>query len=274
MAYFQHLTDHVTVGVSYINEGHHPDHDRDGIALQLWGRAAPFGRDFSFAGGVGPYFFSDTRDGTSGRGREVQHGLGAIFSGAITWYALSPLLLQLRGNYINASNGFDTFSASVGIGYLLGDEGGRIHPSGGYSTRNEVGLFLGGTASTPDHSSAVSASVEYRRNLFPYFDWTVAWLHEGDKYPIRRYGVISEVWVVRTFYSDRLGLGMGAGAYLARDRYGGDDESTRDDVNAVVSLTAVWRFTPRLGFRAVFHRIITDHDRDADVFMGGLAISF
>ncbi len=274
VSYFQHLTDHATVSVSVINEGHQPDHHRDGIAFQIWGRGAPFGPNVSFAGGVGPYFFSDTRDGTSGGGCEIQHGLGAIFSGAITWYALSPLLLQARGNYINGSNGFDTFSASVGIGYLLGDEGERSPPPGGQPRRNELDLFLGGTASNCEHSSAVSWGVEYRRNLFPYFDWTVAWLHEGHKYPIGRYGVMSEVWAVRTFYGDRLGLGIGAGAYLARDRYGGDGESTTDKTNGVVSLTAAWRFTSRLGFRAVFHRVITDYDRDADVFMGGLAISF
>ncbi len=274
VAYFQHLTEHATVSASYINEGHQPDHDRDGIAFQIWGRGAPLGPGVSFAGGVGPYLFADTREGTSGYGCEIQHGLGAIFSGAITWYALSPLLLQARGNYINGSNGFDTLSASIGIGYLLGDEGRGNPPPGDHSRKNEVALFMGGTALNCDHSSALSVGLEYRRKLSPNFDWTVAGLHEGDRRPVGRYGVMSEVWAVRAFYGDRLGLGIGAGAYLARDRYGGDEGGARDDVNAVVSLTAVWWFTPRLGLRAVFHRVATDHDRDADVLVGGLAISF
>ncbi len=274
VAYFQHLTEHATVSASYINEGHQSEHDRDGIAFQIWGRGTPLGPSVSFAGGVGPYFFSDTREGASGCSCEIQHGLGAIFSGAITWYARSPFLLQARGNYIGGSNGFNTLSASIGIGYLLGDEGRGSFPPGGHSTENEVGLFMGGTALNCDHSSALSVGVEYRRNLSPDFDWTVAWLHEGDRRPVGRYGVMSEVWAVRTFYGDRLGLGIGAGAYLARDKYGRDDSGARDDVNAVISLTAVWWFTPRLGLRTVFHRIATDHDRDADVLVGGLAISF
>ena len=274
VAYFQHLADHVTFSISYINEGHQPEHARDGIALQMWGRGVPFGGGLSFAGGVGPYIFSDTRDETSGRGREIVHGVGAILSGTATWHVLSPVLLQVRGNYIKGPNGLDTFSGSVGMGYLLGSEGGGSSLSGDHSARNEVDCFLGGTALNNYKGSAVSFGVEYRRKLFPYLDWTVAWLHEGDRRPIGRYGVMSEVWAVRVFYGDRLGLGIGAGAYLARSRYAGDTESRRDALNAVVSLTAVWRFTSRLGFRAVFHRIATDHGSDADVFMGGLAISF
>jgi hypothetical protein len=104
-------------------------------------------------------------------------------------------------------------------------------------------------------------------------DWTVGWLHEGDRRPVGRYGGVTEVWAVNRFYDDHLSLGIGAGPYLAHDRYGAG-RSERDRLSAALSLTAAWRFSTRVGLRGVFHRIATDYDGDSDVFMGGLAFYF
>ncbi len=278
VAYFQDLADHAMFSISYLNEGHQPNHYRDGLAPQIWGRASPFGRELSFAVGVGPYLYFDTKVETESDAYENKHGLGFISSGTATWYGLSPFLLQIRADYIGAPGSFDSFSTSFGIGFVLDDkpaQGSAPSSRGGRGeAKNEIGLYIGKAVLNSARSEQGNAmSVEYRRNLFHHLDWTFAWLNEGDTLPLGRYGVISELWAVQGFFDERLAMGIGAGPYLARDKYDGDD-GQRTTLAGLVSMTAVFRFTPWLGFRVIFHRVVTDYSRDTDVFTGGITISF
>jgi hypothetical protein len=84
-------------------------------------------------------------------------------------------------------------------------------------------------------------------------DWTIGWLNEGNPGPIRRYGLITQLWLVRPFFEDRLtlALGVGTGPYVARDEYrkpesGGDDEPT---VAGLVTLSAAYQFRPPWSIR-------------------------
>lgn len=278
VSYGQDLAEHLALSISYINEGHQPNHYRDGIAPQIWGRAAPFDPRLSFALGAGPYLYFDTKVASDSDEYENLHGLGVIFSGTATWYGLSPFLLQVRANYIGVDRSFDSFSASFGIGWLLQAKPGPGEPpKAGKSIReadNEIGFFLGKSVLNSAKSEQGNAmSVEYRRRLLPYLELAAAWLNEGDSRPIGRYGFMSQLWLVRGFFDDRLSLGIGGGPYLARDKYDGD-EGSRTTLAGAVSLMALCRFTPHLGFRGMFHRIVTDYSRDTDVFMGGLVVAF
>jgi len=278
VSYGQDLTEHLALSISYINEGHQPNHYRDGIAPQIWGRAAPFDPRLSFALGAGPYLYFDTKVASDSDEYENHHGLGVIFSGTATWYGLSPFLLQVRANYIGVDRSFDSFSASFGIGWLLQAKPGPGEPpKAGKSIReadNEIGFFLGKSVLNSAKSEQGDAmSVEYRRRLLPYLELSAAWLNEGDSRPIGRSGFMSQLWLVRGFIDDRLSLGIGGGPYLARDKYDGDDGS-RTTLAGAVSLMALYRFTPHLGFRGMFHRIVPHFCRDTDVFMGGLVVAF
>jgi hypothetical protein len=204
------------------------------------------------------------------------HGIGLISSLAATWYGVSPLLFQLRADYIVTSNSFDSLAATFGIGYQLdaASAPGPVHSDHAQAADNEITGFLG--ASVPNNSrseSAFSQSLEYRRRLSQYFEWTAAFLNEGNSSSsVSRYGLVSQVWAVREFYGDHLALGIGAGPYLLRDA--SHDEGSTTTLAAMVSLTGSYRFSPHWAVRFTWNRVLTDYDRDADVFMGGLAYRF
>ncbi|MHB8108594.1 MAG: hypothetical protein ACYDHW_01010 [Syntrophorhabdaceae bacterium] len=271
VAYFQDIADYAGFSITYLNEGHQPDHARDGVAPQIWARARPLGRDVSFGVGAGPYLFFDT-DKSSNEKTDILHGLGLIASGTVTLHSMSPFLLQFRANYIHIGSSYDSFTGSVGIGYLLDHKTATFKPHN-YSGKNEIDFLFGKTVLNLDNSQANAMSVEYRRHLSSYLDWTIGWLHEGDSRPVGRYGVLSELWLVEKFYGDRLALGIGAGPYVAHDRYSGG-EGQRDTLAGALSLTAAWHFTDHVGFRGVWHRIATDYDCDTDILIGGLALAF
>lgn len=264
------MTENIMFSITYLNEGHLPDHARDGLAPQLWARTSPLKSRLSLAAGAGPYLYSDTRIGENDQ-KDIRHSVGMVGSVAATWYGLSPFILQTRADYIYASNQFDTFGLTFSVGYLLSDEKTSA-PDTFRVGKNEIDVYIGKTVLNIDHSESTPFAVEYRRKLFRYLDWSIGYLYEGSEKPVGRYGILTEAWLAREFFHDRIALGIGAGPYFNQDRYSGDSE--RDTVSAAVSLTGAVRFTSNVGLRLIFHRIITDNDRDADVFMGGLAITF
>lgn len=269
IGYLQGLTDNTMFSITYLNEGHQPQHARDGIAPQIWVRTPP--SKLSFALGAGPYLYADTIKPDVGD-RYINHDIGVMTSASATWYGLSPFILQLKADYILGFNSYDTWGWTVGVGYLLGDD---KKPSSTWSAahKNEVAIYSGITVLNIDNTQATPISVEYRRRLLPYLEWSVMGLYEGNKEPVGRYGAATELWLARDFFHDRFTLGIGAGPYFAHDKYG-TDNSQRDTVAGLVSFTGALRLTSHVGFRIMFHRVLTDYDNDADVFMGGLAIAF
>jgi hypothetical protein len=278
VTYRQGLGEYAAFSFSYINEGHQPNHYRDGLAAQIWGRIPILDQRLSLALGVGPFAYADTKVTPVRDLYENAHGFGIISSGTATWQGLSPLLLQIRLNYIATQHSFDTLSATFGIGYLLDADPSRGHPpkqtESRRTTNNEITLSLGQAVLNNAKSETVNAmSVEYRRNLLRYVDWTISWLNEGDARPIGRWGVATQFWAVRSFFDDNLTIGIGTGPYFARDKYSGED-GQRTTVAGDLSFMAAYRFYPRFAIRAAFSRIITDYSRDTDVFLGGLAYLF
>jgi hypothetical protein len=278
VTYRQDLGEHAAFSFSYINEGHQPNHYRDGFAAQLWGHTSILHPRLSFALGAGPYAYFDTKLTAVRAVYEDAHGWGIISSATATWSGLSPFLLQMRLNYIVAQHSFDTLSATFGIGYLLGAKPSAGSPSkppqSTQAYNNEITLLLGQTVlNSAKGENDIAMGVEYRRSVFRYMDWTVAWLNEGDTRPIGRYGVMSQLWAVHPFFNDHLVLGIGGGPYLTHDKYSGTDQDRTKLVGAL-SLTARYRFTSHWAVSATFNRIITDYNRDTDVFLGGLSYRF
>jgi hypothetical protein len=278
VTYRQNLGEHAAFSFSYINEGHQPNHYRDGFAAQIWARTSMLHPLLSFSLGAGPYAYFDTKLTPVRAVYEDQHDLGIISSATATWSGLSPFLVQVRLNYIIAQHSFDTLSATFGIGYLLGAKPSAGSPSKPpESTRtfnNEITAFLGQTVlNSAKGEKDTAMGVEYRRSVFRYIDWTVAWLNEGDTRPIGRYGVMSQLWAVHPFFNDHLVLGIGGGPYLAYEKYSGTDEERTTLVGAL-SATATYRVTSHWAGRFTFNRIITNDNRDTDVFLGGLTYRF
>jgi len=278
LEYQKELFEHLAVSLSYLNEGHVPNHHRDGTGMQLWARTDALGRRLSLSAGIGPYYYYDTSNSSVTDGSYTNdHGFGGIFSLAATWKNETPWLFQVRTNWVKAFGGMDTVSALVGIGYQLdtltpvpahatpGDPGMRAN--------NEITLFVGQTITNSfksEHSAAMS--IEYRRGLMRYLDWTIAWLYEGDTRLIRRHGLVSQFWLVKAFLDDSVALGAGTGAYFSVDQRAGQDGD--EIISAIASLTGSYRFTPHWSLRTTWNRAVTNYDRDTDVIMAGIGYRF
>lgn len=283
--YREGLGENGAIGFSYLNEGHVPHHHRDGLApLTLWGRTNILDRQLSLAIGVSPYLYADTVSSDTGLVRN-DHGIGALASASATWYFKSRMLLQARVNYALTDHSINTVTAFMGIGYQLDAPaipGPLTRPpkQKEKTTNNELTLFLGQTVvNNPGSPKSLAWSAEYRRGLLPYLDITAAWMNEGDNKLIRRNGAMSQLWLVRDFLDDHLALGGGCGGYISVDKRGGPHvgEGGSNLVSAVLSLSIALRnfsFDRDLSARFTMNRIVTNYDKDTDIFMAGIGYRF
>ncbi|HEY6871707.1 MAG TPA: hypothetical protein VI298_03150 [Geobacteraceae bacterium] len=282
LEYLQGLGEHVAATLSYLNEGHLPNHHRDGNSVQLWGRTNLLDRRLSLAAGIGPYYYFDTTGTMVNGSFEDDHGLAGMVSVAATWYTESRWLFQLRTNWVGIGKASETLTAVAGIGYQLDrpPAAGPIPkalPQREKTTGNELTLFLGQTiANSFDSQHSAAASIEYRRGLWRYIDGTVAWLYEGDNRLIRRNGVTTQLWLVREFLDDRLALGAGGGLYFVVDRYRDilDGTGSGRFLSGIITLTGSYRLHPHWDTRISWNRIVTNYDMDTDVILGGIGYRF
>jgi hypothetical protein len=261
-----------------LNEGHFPDHHRDGHTGQLWARFNMLDRRFSLAAGVGPYFYSDTTRVSAENSYVNDHDWGIITSLAATWCTDDRWLFQLRANTV-ISEELDTMSLLLGIGYQL--ESTRLPGSKANSpsqkkdtTCNEITLFSGITiVNSFSSESSIPVGIEYRRSLWRYLDWTIGWIYEGDNDMIDRNGCVSQLWLAKKFFDDLITLGFGGGVYGAFDN-NQDEQNDDKTLSGILTITGSYRFDPNWGIRVSLNRILTDYNRDTDVILGGISYLF
>jgi hypothetical protein len=272
LEYMQGLGDHIAWSFSYLNEGHVPNHHRDGPVSQIWAHTDVLQQRLSLAAGIGAYRYFDTTALEDGSYAD-DHGWGAVSSLAAMWHIRGPWLVQLRGNWVHTEHGDDSLSAVVGIGYQFDAHPAvkeQRPPEG--STNNEITLFLGQTtANSFDSEKSIAAAIEYRRTLAPFLEWTVSSLYEGDNGIQDRFGLMTQLWAVHSFFDERLSLGIGGGPYFTVDRYHpGEDET----VLGVFGMTASYRFMPRWTLRLSWNRVVTNYNSDSDVVLAGIGYLF
>jgi len=277
--YRQELGGPFAASLTWLNEGHIPDHHRDGQALQFWGHTR-WDRRFSVAAGVGPYFYYDTTPDPTGNLMRDDHGWGTLVSLAGTWQTDSPWLFQLRSNWVVA-HGVDTYGALFGVGYRFdrpeqGRSSGASEEKSTLTTHREVAVLVGPTTvNNAGNPHSTGMEVEYRRGLLRNLDWTAALLYEGSNMMTRRYGLASQLWLVRAFLGDTMALGFGGGPYLAIDELRAASQGGGDPlVAALVTLSGSYRLHANWGMRFSWNRVVTSYDRDADLWLGGLAYRF
>jgi len=282
--YREGLGENIAASASYLNEGHVPNHHRDGLVpIMLWGRVNLLDRRLSLAAGAGPYLYADTTR-IYGIVRD-DHDVGGLMAVSATLYTQSRFLLQSRVNWVVTGNSIDTLTALIGLGYQLDpplSPGPLPKPPSQRekTTDNEFSLFVGETVvNNPGSNKSIATCVEYRRGLLRYLDFSAAWLNEGNNELIRRNGALTQFWLVRAFFDDHLSLGGGFGGYFAVDKrkVASSDQGGSDFASAVVSLTASLRdfgFDPDLSFRFIMNRIVTNYDKDTDIFLVGLGYRF
>jgi len=281
MEYRQKFSDNLAFGITYLNEGSLRNHSRDGQALQLWAGTSLLDKRLSLAFGAGPYFYYDTIPYTPSGYNLNDHGWGALLSLDATWRTNSRWLFLLRTNWVATGSSIDTVSASLGIGYQLDAPvitGPAAESPAPWDTaaRNEITLFFGETSvhnRGPAHS--VAAGMEYRRGLMRYLEWTAGLIYEGSNSLSKRYGLATQFWLSRAFFEDRLSLGFGAGPYVSVDRRRtAEDQDHKVTVSPIVTMTAGYHFTTHWGARFSWNRVITNYERDADIWLLGGSYRF
>jgi hypothetical protein len=141
-------------------------------------------------------------------------------------------------------------------------------------------LLLGQTVvNNPGSPKSLAWSAEYRRGLFPYLDLSLAWMNEGDNKLTRRNGAMTQLWLTRDFLGDHLALGAGFGGYISVDKRGGPHVGQRgaEFISGVMSVSVALRnftFDPDLTARFTMNRILTNYDKDTDIFMAGIGYRF
>ncbi len=263
---------------SWINEGHIPDHHRDGNAAQLWARLPLSNGRFELSAGAGPYRYFDTTAARAGNEYSNTHGWGVLWSARAASYFDSRWIAQIQLNHVEAFGGRDTTALLVGVGYQLSAGSRDGAPS--RTTRvseNELTVMAGETVLNSYASqTAVSESVEYRRGIARYVDVTATYLHEGGDFQPRRDGIAAQLWATRAFFDDRFTLSAGIGPYMAIKQNSDVPGNPTGDgrVSALLSMSASYRFGPRWLARVTFNRVVTRYDRDTDVMEAGIGVRF
>lgn len=280
--YQEGLGKYAAADFTWYNEGHIPDHHRDGQAAQLWGRLPLDHGRFVISAGAGPYRYFDTIPAAEGRGYSDSHGWGVLMSVRAAYYTSRRWIAQLQLNRAQVFSGPSTTSVMFGVGYQLDapdTPGPRDYAAGraGPVTHNEVTAMLGETILNSERSpSALGGSLEYRRGVAKYLDWTATYLYEGSKKSIRRNGIASQLWLTRAFLDDRLTLAVGAGAYFTIDQRNIHDEPGPGDgrIAGLVSMSASYRISRRWLTRITWNRVVTRYNRDTDVIQAGVGYRF
>jgi hypothetical protein len=268
---------------TWLNEGHIPDHHRDGPLMQVWARYPFAQRRFVIAVGVGPYGYFDTEAAEQGASYSNTHGWGVVYSARATWYSTQRWTANLQLNRVQVSRGPSTTAIMLGVGYQLDapdTPGPRDFalPRTQKVTNNEVTLLGGATIlNSPESETSAAEAIEYRRGLTSYLDATLGYLHEGSGLTARRDGVTAQLWLTRAFFNERLALGVGVGAYAAIHH----DESTENGnadgdgiLSALVSVSASYRMTRNWAARVTWDRVLTRYSHDTDVILAGIGYRF
>jgi hypothetical protein len=278
--YRHNFLNYLAWSASWINEGHIQDHHRDGFATQLWGRLPLSGKRVSLAFGVGVDRYFDTQPDGQGNSADV-HGWAPIYSLSATYSTLSPWLYRATYNRISPDGNIRTNSIQVVVGYKLWEtsEDPRHQPEehvaapSGRTTDHEFTAFIGKTVVNTFNSEDDTAyGMEYRKGIAKYCDWTVSFINEGNPEVIRRNGFGTQVWLVNAFLNERLAIGIGGGIYLNIDQKHQPvpGEKPQRDISGLLGPTISYRISERWLTRLNWNRVVSDYNRDSDVFLLGL----
>jgi hypothetical protein len=277
--YRQDIYRNLATSIAYINEGHLREHHRDGTAWEVWGRL-PFDQDrFSVSLGVGAYYFYDTQPLPGGDTANV-HGTAPIYSVSATGYLSNRWFYRVNFNHISPSNDVRVNTLTVGAGFWFGQDRkptpGRLGDAPNeetYITENELTVFTGqSVVNTFGNPKSRAFAGEYRRGIFSHVDWTASAIYEGDPHIIRRSGAATQLWLVNTFFDNRIAVGAGVGPYVFLDHKhpASSANKTPAALAPLASLTFAVRLSESFTLRMVFDRVTSNYNRDSDIFLLGI----
>jgi hypothetical protein len=277
VGYTQHLSTYYSVSADYLNEGHPPMHHRDGLGAQFWLHTPLPKQGWSFAAGFGPYYYFDT---TTGNGSFTDyrndHGWGQLMSLSAKYHLDGRSYVEARLSHTHGITDHDSSMLLVGMGYELRDVPRADRLDNADSGDNMV-MLLGGRSIVNSFKSeeAVAKGIEYRRTVNPNLEWSVIAMNEGRVGVAERKGVAGQVWLLRPF-TTRTVLEMGLGAYAMRDQLDRNDanDDRRTRFAGLASIGMRWRIDDTWRAQLTWNRVITDYQRDSDVFLLGVGMAY
>jgi hypothetical protein len=291
ISYFRTVAPHLAWSLAYLNDAHFPGHHRDGVAAEGWFTFIPYPSPLTLSAGVGTFYYYDTVFAENSAGYADAHGWAWLGSVRATlqprsWQHMSVLrhmYVEARVDYTSPSKSIETTSFGLGLGYRgNSDDPAAVAGGHGSGDLNEVVASYYKTVTNSFNSGSHQAgagALDYRRTLsdeskvLSEIRLSVGYLYEGDTQLIRRSGATAEVWGEPSFGSGRWSIGAGIGFYSAIDKY---RPSPGRHVSGIVSTTMSYHpfDASGLDLRFIWHRIVTDYNRDTDVVLFGLGYRF
>lgn len=276
LGYSQRLTDYMAVSAEYVNEGHPDLHHRDGLSPQFWLHTLVPEKGWSFAAGIGPYFYFDTTPGSGTQVYRNDHGWGAIASASVKYHLASNLYVEAKASRIKGLSGHDSDLLLVGVGYELGSTARANRLENAAPGDNTILVMRSRSIVNSLNSEQSSGgAIEYRRTINENLELSAMLLNEGKVETLDRKGLVTQAWLMRPLTARTI-LELGAGAYTMHDKTDRDDPAQQDTTHVapIVSVGARYRFNPTLRAELTWSRVITNYHRDSDLFLLGMGVSF
>jgi hypothetical protein len=277
VGYTQHLNRYLSLSADYLNEGHPKLHHRDGLGAQLWVHTAVPQKGWSFGAAFGPYYYFDTTTGNGSPGDyRNDHGWGQLVSVNAIYHLHSRAYVEARLTHTHGIMSHDSSMLMVGMGYELGSVPRAIRLENADSGDNLVMLLAGRSIVNSFKSeTSTSTGLEYRRTFTPNVEGSVILMNEGKVGAAARKGVAAQVWLLRPL-TGRTVLEMGFGAYAMRDQLDRTDpHAERENHMApIASIGMRYRIDDRWRLQLTWSRVITNYQRDSDVFLLGAGYAY
>jgi hypothetical protein len=279
--YREPLTEHFSAGFTWLNEGHLPSTHRDGQALQLLWHSLPTARGLVFEGGIGPYRYYDTHILSADSSFEDKHGWGVLASASVDWYFVNRWFTFLRLNETLVTSRFGTTGLALGVGYkfpakfdLLPDPDGSAHTATAARPRWEFDGLFGERIGNTEHSQAGgSEALGARLHLSDHF--TASLTNIGGQGTLLgwRDGFACQLWLEEQL-TRSFEVGVGAGGFLVSSDDNVGNGGSPSSLASMVSVTMAYSPSSRWIARAIWDRIGTGDDHDADIVLIGMGYKF
>jgi hypothetical protein len=274
--YRQPLSDSWTGSLVWLNEGHQPHNHRDGQAAQLWWHTQADATGLVFEVGLGPYRYYDTHLQNAEPDYTDRHAWTALLSVSADWYIANNWFAFLRLNQVEAAHSFNSTSAVLGLGYRFqtafsaAADGAESAPP----PKWEVDALVGERVQNSAHSqTGLAQSLDVRRQISDHFAVSASFIAGQDTQLDWRAGFAAQVWVEQHL-TPRFEAGAGLGVFVVSSDDNLTDASSPSNLEALVSASLSYAMTPAWSVRAVWHRIGTGDDHDADIVLLGAGYKF
>jgi hypothetical protein len=281
LEYREPLSEHFSAGFTWLNEGHLPSTHRDGQALQILWHSLVNRAGLVFEGGIGPYRYYDTHILDTDSSFEDKHGWGVLASSSVEWYFANRWFTFLRLNETLVTSRYGTTGVALGLGYrfpaqfaLLPDPGGAAHSAVAGRPRWELDALFGERIGNTEHSQAGgSEALGARLHLSDHFTASVTNIGGQGTLLGWRDGFAFQLWLEEQL-TRRFEVGVGVGGFLVSSDNTVANAGSPSSLATMVSVTMAYSLSSRWIARAIWDRIGTGDDHDADIVLIGMGYKF